>query len=94
VTHEATFLQRLNEDEAVIMEPSLVEKVSEETDILQYSLDRLIADFVTGIRRDDKAHTTVPNLPSLNDGLKVQKIFSAVRLSDKERRWVALNELA
>ncbi len=94
VTHETAILQCLNEDEATTLEIPVSDKVPEGTDLLQHCWNRLIADFVIAVRVGDKAHTTVPNLPSLEDGLKMQQVISAVRLSDRDRRWVALDELA
>ncbi|WP_420641902.1 Gfo/Idh/MocA family protein [Candidatus Leptofilum sp.] len=93
VTHETTVQQRLGESEAITLETPVSDQVPNEVDLMQYSWNRLIADFVTAIQGGDKAHATVPNLPSLDDGLKVQQVISAVHLSNKERRWVALNEL-
>ena len=93
VTHETTFQQALDEDEARILETPKLDKVPEGTDLLQHTWNRLIADFVTAIRIGDKAHNTVPNLPTLDDGVKVQQIISAVLLSDRESRWVNLDEL-
>jgi predicted dehydrogenase len=94
VTHESTSLQNLAENEVVILQPSDSEKMPEGTDLLQHTWNRLIADFVAAIRRGDKAHETVPNLPSLEDGLKVQQVISAAHLSDTEARWADLDELA
>jgi predicted dehydrogenase len=93
VTHETALLQNLNEDEARALDPIDADKIPEETDILQHIWNRLIADFVTAIHIGDKARKKVVNLPTLEDGLKVQQTISAARLSDKESRWVNLHEL-
>lgn len=89
VTNETTVQQCLHDDKATTLE---TERVPEGVSLIQYCWNRLIADFVTAIRTSDKAHTNVPNLPSLYDALKVQQIISAVRQSDEESRWVALDE--
>jgi predicted dehydrogenase len=93
VTHENAFIQSLSEDEPRALETSDSDMVPEGTDFLQHTWNRLIADFISAIRRGDKEHDTVPNLPTLDDGLKVQKITRAVLLSDRESRWVNLDEV-
>ena len=93
VTHQTAFLQKLSEDEARALETSDSDMVPEGTDLLQHTWNRLIADFVTAIRIGDREHDKVPNLPTLDDGLKVQQIIRAVLLSDRESRWVNLDEV-
>ncbi|GEM_PF-4199577 len=56
--------------------------------LLQHTWNRLIADFITVIRRGDVAHATAPHLPSFADGLRNQEVFAAVERADAERRWV------
>ena len=62
--------------------------------MMQHTWNRLIADFVKAVRRGDVAHTSVPHLPTLDDGLRNQEIIAAARLSENERRWVSLDELS
>jgi predicted dehydrogenase len=93
VTHETTFLHDLEVDEAKALDTLDSDKVPEGTDLLQHTWNRLIADFVKAIRIDDKARNKVPNLPTFDDGLKVQQTISAALMSDKESRWVNLDEL-
>ena len=93
VTHERTWLHNLNEDEAIELEQSDHDKVQDAEGLLQHTWNRLIADFVTAIRNNDKARATVPNLPTLLDGLKAQQVLSAAILSTSEYRWVDLDEM-
>jgi predicted dehydrogenase len=93
VTHERTWLHNLNEDEAIELQPSDQDKVPDGEDLIQHTWNRLIADFVAAVRNSDKARVTVPNLPTLADGLKVQQVLSAAILSTRESRWVNLDEM-
>jgi predicted dehydrogenase len=93
VTQERTWLHNVNEDEAIELDPVEQDRVPDGEDLLQHTWNRLIADFVTAIRNGDKAHTTVPNLPTLADGLKVQQVLSSTILSTRESRWVDLDEM-
>ncbi len=56
----------------------------------QHTWNRLIADFVTAVRRADVRHESVPHLPHVSDGLAAQEVISACELSHAERRWVDL----
>ncbi len=56
----------------------------------QHTWNRLIADFVTAVRRADVRHESVPHLPHISDGLAAQEVISACELSHAERRWVDL----
>lgn len=58
----------------------------------QHVWNRLIADFCTAIRRGDVAHSSVPNLPTLVDGLRAQEMIAAALLAEKERRWVDIRK--
>jgi len=61
-------------------------------DIQPNTWNRLISDFVSAIRKGDKAHATVPDLATLEDGVRAQEVVAAVRLSEKEQRWVDMDE--
>ena len=58
----------------------------------QHTWNRLIADFVTAVRRSDIKHESVPHLPHISDGLAAQQVISACELSHTERRWVSLEQ--
>ena len=58
----------------------------------QHTWNRLIADFVTAVRRGDLRHESVPHLPHISDGLAAQEVISACELSHAERRWVDLKQ--
>ena len=60
----------------------------------QHTWNRLIADFVTAVRRGDILHEHVPHLPHISDGLAAQEVISACELSHAERRWVDLEQTA
>ena len=59
----------------------------------QHTWNRLIADFVTAVRRGDLRHESVPHLPHISDGLAAQEVISACELSHAERRWVDCSKL-
>jgi predicted dehydrogenase len=59
----------------------------------QYTWNRLIADFVTAIRKGDVTHSIIPHLPSLEDGLRAQQVVAAAKQSERVRRWVVLDEI-
>jgi predicted dehydrogenase len=56
----------------------------------QHTWNRLIADFVSAVRRGDVQHQSVPHLPHVSDGLATQEVIAACELSHAERRWVDL----
>ena len=57
----------------------------------QHTWNRLIADFVTAVRRGDIKHESVPHLAQISDGLAAQRVISACELSHAERQWVDLD---
>ncbi|MFN8490784.1 MAG: Gfo/Idh/MocA family oxidoreductase [Caldilineaceae bacterium] len=61
-------------------------------DLLQHAWNRLIADFVQAIWRGDGAHSSVPHLPTLIDGLRTEAIIAAARQSAKDECWVVIAE--
>lgn len=84
VTHERTWLQRLYEDEATELDPAEQGNVPYGEDLLQHTWNRLIADFVTAIRNNDKSRANVPNLPALADGLKAQQVLASSQKCEKK----------
>ena len=58
----------------------------------QHTWNRLIADFVTAVRRGDLRHESVPHLPHVSDGLAAQEVISACELSHAEQRWVDVKQ--
>jgi predicted dehydrogenase len=61
---------------------------------MQHTWNLLIADFVAAVQAGDAGHSSVPHLPTLEDGLRVQETIAAARRSEEERRWVRIDELA
>jgi predicted dehydrogenase len=57
-----------------------------------HTWNRLIADFVTAVRRGDVAHESVPHLPHVADGLAAQEVIGACERSHAEQRWVTLGQ--
>jgi predicted dehydrogenase len=93
VTHEAAIRQSIGDAEAMQLNIPLQDQVPKGVDMQQHTWNRLIADYVTAIRKGDATHSSVPHLPCLEDGLRAQEIVAAARHSEKMRRWVALEEL-
>jgi predicted dehydrogenase len=94
VSHDAVVCQYADDADPRELEIPSSDQPPSGTEMLQYTWNRLIADFVKAVRRGDVAHTSVPHLPTLDDGLRNQEIIAAARLSENERRWVGLDELS
>jgi predicted dehydrogenase len=84
--------QRADEDEPVPVEIPLSDQLPAGVDLMQHTWNRLIADFIQAIRQGDVNHTTVPHLPTFEDGLRCQEIIAAARRSEEDMRWVSLAE--
>ena len=56
----------------------------------QHTWNRLIADFVSAVRSQDRRHDSVPHLPHISDGLAAQRLIQACELSHAEGRWIDL----
>ncbi len=85
--------QRADEDEPVPMKLPVSDQIPDGVGFIQYTWNRLIADFVQAIRQGDVNHTSVPHLPTAVDGLRCQEIIAGARKSDEEMRWVSLAEM-
>ncbi len=92
VTHQAVLRRCDGEDEAVSLEIPESDQVPEGVTLMQHVWNRLIADFITAVRRGDVAHATVPHLATLADGLRTQEVVTAARRSEDERRWVDIRK--
>jgi predicted dehydrogenase len=57
----------------------------------QHTWNRLIADFVSAVRDEDRWHHSVPHLPHISDGLAAQRLIQACELSHAEGRWIELS---
>ena len=90
VTNEATSMQCIDEEEAVSLDIPETGRAPEGTDVQQHYWNRLVSDFVSAVRKGDKDHVAVPELATLEDGMRTQEVIAAGRLSEKERRWVEL----
>ena len=94
LTHEEVVLQRREDDEPAAVPIPEADQVPDGVDLLQHTWNRLIADFCTAIREEDVASESVPHLPTVEDGLRVQEFIAAAELAERERRWVDLAEIA
>ena len=86
--------QRADENDPVLLEIPEPDQVPAGVSLIQYTWDRLVADFVQAIRQGDVAHKSVPHLPTAVDGLRCQEIIAGARISNEEMRWVSLTQLA
>jgi predicted dehydrogenase len=91
-TMQSATLQCAGEENATTLDIPSTAHMPEGTPLNQHVWNRLIADFVTAVRTDDVKHTSVPHLPTLVDGLRVQEVIQAARLADAERRWVDIGQ--
>jgi predicted dehydrogenase len=92
VTHQSVHRRRAGEDQAVLLDIPEADQIPEGTSLMQHVWNRLVADFITAVRRGDVAHASVPHLPTLLDGLRAQEVIAGARRSEQERRWVNLRE--
>ena len=83
-------MQHAGVPEPVSLEPAEPDRQPPDLVSGQHTWNRLIADFVTAVRRGDLRHESVPHLPHVADGLAVQQVISACERSDTEQRWVNL----
>ena len=84
--------QRADESDPVKLEIEESDRQPESVQSGQHTWNRLIADFVTAVRRGDIKHESVPHLAHISDGLAAQQVISACELSHAERRWVNLEQ--
>ena len=82
--------QRYDDEQPVVLAISEMDRLVGDN-LIQHTWNRLISDFVQAIRRGDVAHSSVPHLPTLTDGLRSEEIVAAARLSDAEDRWVEID---
>ena len=92
MTHQAVVRRCAGEAEATSLEIPKSDQVPESVTLIQHAWNRLIADFITAVRRGDVAHASVPHLPTFVDGLRAQEVITAARRSEDERRWVDLRK--
>ena len=86
------FRQRADDADPVRLEIAASDRQPPEVLSGQHTWNRLIADFVTAVRRGDLRHESVPHLPHISDGLAAQEVIRACELSHAERRWVDLKQ--
>lgn len=83
--------QCADDDQPMMLAIPATDQAPAGVNLLQHTWNRLIADFVLAIRQGDTVHGTLPHLPTLTDGLRVEEIIAAARASATEERWVAVN---
>ena len=74
VTHETVIRQREAEEKSQSLEIPASQRIPDGIDMIQHTWNRLIADFVTAVRNNDKRHVSVPHLPTLVDGLRTPSV--------------------
>jgi predicted dehydrogenase len=92
VTHTSVVRQCAGESEPVSLDIPASDRVPKGVSLMQHVWNRLISDFIAAIRKGDVAHTSVPHLPTLADGLRAQEVIAAAQLSEAERRWVDIQQ--
>lgn len=80
--------QRLGDKDPAVLD--LAEADCQPAEVLsgQHTWNRLIADFVSAVRKADRGHCSVPHLPHISDGLAAQRLIGACELSNVEGRWI------
>ncbi len=82
--------QRADDDQPIALEIPEDDQSPAGLELIQHAWNRLIADFVAAIRQGDVSHQSVPHLPSLIDGLRIEEIIAAARASDAAGCWVTV----
>jgi len=82
--------QRSRDQEPVVLEVSEADCQPAEVLSGQHTWNRLIADFVSAVRNQDREHCSVPHLPHISDGLAAQRLIRACESSNAEGRWIDL----
>jgi len=82
--------QRSRDNDPFILEVADADRQPAEVLSGQHTWNRLIADFVSAVRNDDRGHCSVPHLPHISDGLAAQRLIWACELSNAEGRWIDL----
>jgi predicted dehydrogenase len=93
VTHTEVLRQRFDEQQPATLPIAPEHQLLPGMPMLHHTWSVLINDFVAAIRSGDIAHATMPHLPTFEDGLRLQEIFTAVERADAENRWVDLAEV-
>ncbi len=93
VTNTTAIRQRADDNQPVQLEIPEQDQVPADTQVGQYTWNRIVRDFVTAVRQGDVAHADTPMLPTLRDGLRAIETVVAAEKSEAERRWVDLAEL-
>lgn len=83
--------QRSRDKDPVVLEVSEADRQPTEVLSGQHTWNRLIADFVSAVRKGDRGHRSVPHLPHISDGLDAQRLIGACELSNAEGRWIDLH---
>ena len=82
--------QRSRDREPVVLEVSAADCQPAEVLSGQHTWNRLIADFVSAVRNQDRGHCSVPHLPHISDGLAAQRLIGACEMSNAEGQWIDL----
>lgn len=83
--------QRSREEDPFVLEAADADCQPGEVLSGQHTWNRLIADFVSAVRNNDRGHCGVPHLPHISDGLAAQRLIQACELSNSEGRWIDLS---
>ena len=82
--------QRSRDQDPVVLKVCEADRQPAEVLSGQHTWNRLIADFVSAVRNEDRGHRTVPHLPHISDGLAAQRLIGACESSNAEGRWINL----
>lgn len=93
MSEEQVLLQRIGDAEPSEVEIPASDRAQPDIPMLQHTWNRLIADFVTAVRADDRQRRNVPALPTFADGLRTTEMICAAERSDAEQRWVKLADM-
>ncbi|MBW2144409.1 MAG: Gfo/Idh/MocA family oxidoreductase [Deltaproteobacteria bacterium] len=93
VTNDAVTYQSASDSEPKKIDILEQDQIPIGLDPMQHTWNLLVADFISAIQAGDVIHSTVPHLPTLTDGMLIQKVIAAARRSEDEERWVSLSEL-
>ena len=82
--------QRSRDNDPVVLQVADADCQPAEVLSGQHTWNRLIADFVSAVRNEDREHCSVPHLPHISDGLDAQRLIAACEASSAEGRWIDL----
>lgn len=92
VTHQQAVRWAIDQEDSTLLAASSEYSIREGITAIRHGWEELTRDFVRAVRANDVDHETVPNLPTIDDALRNQEFITAALESERERRWVSLEE--